>query len=566
MPPSRSPGRLAAWGIVYGAAVAWLAWPLPRYLATRLAYSAYTASFDLLYAGWALAWETHALATAPARLADANIFHPASSTLFYGPTAFGALPLFAPVLAATGSATVATNVTWLLGIALTALGAHRVVWRWTGADAAAAAAGAVVATSPFLWGWVATAPQYAVLVYLPWIVFLAAAPLGRGRAVALLVLVALQAATEPVYVAPAIIAPLALLAVARLARAETRRDGVALLAVVAGAIAALAPVYAGYARVWRENPHLASQTPWPNAQLVQFLSPMTLTWRGIAGAGTTDVPSLVIAVILVGAACARAASREIAPAAWRHATLWTVLGFLLATPTIVVAGTIFWTPHYRLARAIAPAAAAIARIPSRFGVIALVGVALLTGLAVASCGAAVARLAGSTRSGRVARGVLALALCAFLYGGRWLARHPLPTMPVPALDEPVLRALRGGDGPVVEVPVQEIDQRRMTLIAREHAVAMYRSIAYWRPLVNGYSSYWPAGFPERVALAAALPDPAALAALRAATGLDAVIVRAAELPPTARTTWLALADAGGRPDLRLVARGEHDLLFTTGGS
>jgi hypothetical protein len=90
---------------------------------------------------------------------------------------------------------------------------------------------------------------------------------------------------------------------------------------------------------------------------------------------------------------------------------------------------------------------------------------------------------------------------------------------------------------------------------------MYRSIYHWHPLLNGYSSYWPADFPRRMALANLLPDPNALATLRRETGLAFILVRVQELWPTDRLKWLALAEPGARDDLRLVARDEIGLLF-----
>jgi hypothetical protein len=115
---------------------------------------------------------------------------------------------------------------------------------------------------------------------------------------------------------------------------------------------------------------------------------------------------------------------------------------------------------------------------------------------------------------------------------------------------------------------------------------MYKSIFHWRPLVNGYSSYWPERFPARMALARRLPDRAALAALREETGVDLVLVRLGDFglverelcdlfhraglrkepcpsDPGAveRAPWLELAARGGRDDLRLIARDRDDLLF-----
>ena len=92
------------------------------------------------------------------------------------------------------------------------------------------------------------------------------------------------------------------------------------------------------------------------------------------------------------------------------------------------------------------------------------------------------------------------------------------------------------------------------------AQAMYRSIFHWRPLLNGYASYWPEGFPERMALARRLPDADALATLRAETGLELILVHADWGEPK-RAAWLELAARGGREDVRLLARDGTDLLF-----
>jgi hypothetical protein len=89
--------------------------------------------------------------------------------------------------------------------------------------------------------------------------------------------------------------------------------------------------------------------------------------------------------------------------------------------------------------------------------------------------------------------------------------------------------------------------------------AMYRSIFHWRPILNGYSSYWPTGFAERMALTDRLPDARALAALVAQTGLAAVLVNTGERWPK-RDAWIALAAADGNDALRLVAR-EGDLVL-----
>ena len=75
-------------------------------------------------------------------------------------------------------------------------------------------------------------------------------------------------------------------------------------------------------------------------------------------------------------------------------------------------------------------------------------------------------------------------------------RRPLPSAypiaPVPALSRPILQVLEHSRGPLLEVPVG-----RGLPWPPFHAAAMYRSIYHRRPILNGYSSYWPAGWPER---------------------------------------------------------------------
>src|SRR5262245_55892237 len=106
-------------------AVRW--WPLPLHLGDQLPYIP-EFECDRLYSTWALAWSSHALATDPARLADANIYFPARDALFYGPTGFGALVLFAPAYLLSGRPIVAINITFLAGIASTACLLHLVVF------------------------------------------------------------------------------------------------------------------------------------------------------------------------------------------------------------------------------------------------------------------------------------------------------------------------------------------------------------------------------------------------------------------------------------------------------
>ncbi|MFP6663402.1 MAG: hypothetical protein VCC00_04290, partial [Deltaproteobacteria bacterium] len=114
-------------------------------------------------------------------------------------------------------------------------------------------------------------------------------------------------------------------------------------------------------------------------------------------------------------------------------------------------------------------------------------------------------------------------------------------------------------GPVLELPVPK--NRRGRTAPEPQVAAMYRSIFHGRPVLNGYSSYEPPGFQERMELARRLPDEAALQELRAQTGLSALVVHPKALRGPARAQWLALATRGGNASLALRARGDDGALL-----
>ncbi|TMB12981.1 MAG: hypothetical protein E6J71_23440 [Deltaproteobacteria bacterium] len=146
--------------------------------------------------------------------------------------------------------------------------------------------------------------------------------------------------------------------------------------------------------------------------------------------------------------------------------------------------------------------------------------------------------------------------------------------------------LRTPGGPLLELPAMRLSGP--ALDAPANTRAMYRSIFHWRPLLNGYGGYWPAGFPELMALARELPDAEALAQLRRETRLELLLVHAGDFGRLERdlcarslgssascrpgvgsaehATWLDFAERGGRPDLRPIARDGDDLLFAVSDS
>jgi hypothetical protein len=567
-------GLLGWIGLVSG-----LTWPLASSPETFLS----NRGSDALYTIWALAWESHALLTDPRHLLDANIYHPALHALLYGPTALGALVLFGPAFVLTGDPVAAGNVLFIGGTALTAWTTALVTRRWTGSSAAGIVAGCAYLSVPWvLWEWVPEAPHYAALFCLPLIFELVSrASLRLRDTVWLSLLVALQGSVEPVYIAPAIFVPLGLIAVSRICRLRTRPNGLALTGAIVGAFLLLLPLLLAYAEIARANPHLELQSMWaekpgvPEQRSYILNLPWGLFgwWRARItawGASPMALPPAAFALILSGGASFLARRRQAFPttAAWRHAFIWATAGVLLALPAVAYwYDTRITLPFAWLYQHLP--SLRVVRAPMRLGVVALIGLSLATGLAFAELGDRLREQLGSSTTKVPWSFATALALGAALLAQAWtgvgyppefktIARpssYPVATRPDVG---PFSAELRGGNGPLLELG--------SAVFAFPYNVpeaqTMFRSIGHWRPLINGYSSYWPTTYPEAMTLAARLPDDAsAVAALQQLTGVELILVRLDQLPVPRRDAWRVRADASASGSLELVARDDQALLF-----
>jgi hypothetical protein len=295
------------------------------------------------------------------------------------------------------------------------------------------------------------------------------------------------------------------------------------------------------------------------------------------------VPRAVIALIVVGAALRwwRRDDAATPRALWLHGALWAVVANVISLrPSMTWHGHGVALPP-GVVTLLAPFWEMI-RFPERLAIPGLIGLAILAGAAAAEVDAWVAgRLARLGLGDRAGRAVSAVAVGALLVtfqpwsrGGApvfgWFTGTPRRVYPIavpPGPDAPFMALLSEPGGPLLELPID-------AGVESETRV-MYRSIFHRRALVNGYSGYWPAGFATRKRLALALPDPAALAELRAATGLELILVHAKAFrapprkprwrgapAPHPAEPWLALAaEPSARTDLRLIARDGDDLLF-----
>ncbi|MGH7895691.1 MAG: hypothetical protein ACREQL_13550, partial [Candidatus Binatia bacterium] len=449
----------------YTAALVWLTWPLGAHLTTHLPLPKFPCVLDVPYITWALAWQSHALATDPAHYVDANIYYPDRGALFYGDPGLSALPLFAPVFLATGNPTLAINVVFLGGLALSATALHLVVASWTGTPLAGVVAAATLLANPQLtWGFLPWAPSYAVLALFPVLMRMAARPRRHWRDVLVQgVLIALQALANLVYVAIAVVGPLAVLALARVARRPTRADGLRLAASIALALLLMAPVYAGFAIVLRANPGVGGQSQWASAhvEVPDALRMFAVTVGGVVRP-IISVPSGLfersfvlwvatptIFLVLAGGALAMIARGRRGPpaSAWAHGALWAVIGLVLATPVAALPGRpVVALPHYVALAWLAPTLQEAIRDPDRIALASLMGWALLAGAAFASV---VSWL--PARGRRMGAAVLAVVVTLALfrdYPPEAMAAYPL-WVPVRG-DSEVLAAVRARPGPVLD--------------------------------------------------------------------------------------------------------------------
>ena len=118
-------------------------WPLARHSRDTLATWG-----DPVFQMWTLAWNWHAVTTAPLDIFDANVFYPWRNTLAYSDHLFGQSLLVWPVLAITGNGILADNISVFLAFVLSGLAMYLLVYDLTGNRGAAILAGVAYALAP----------------------------------------------------------------------------------------------------------------------------------------------------------------------------------------------------------------------------------------------------------------------------------------------------------------------------------------------------------------------------------------------------------------------------------
>jgi hypothetical protein len=124
-----------------------LTWPVAAHLDSTAANLG-----DPLLTTWILAWDVHALATAPLRLFDANMFHPHRWTLAHTEHLLALVPLAGAIRLTGAGILLAHNLVWLATFPLVGLAQFWLVRHLTGHAGAATVAAVLYAFSHFRFG------------------------------------------------------------------------------------------------------------------------------------------------------------------------------------------------------------------------------------------------------------------------------------------------------------------------------------------------------------------------------------------------------------------------------
>jgi hypothetical protein len=157
-PAARGWGPIVAWLLAsafYVALTMVLTWPLATKLSTVLPHDL----GDPVLNAWIIWWNAHALPLTE-RWWNAPIFWPSSGALAFSETLLGLSPITSPIQWLGGSPIAAYNVAFLLTFPLSALAAHALVFRLSGRHDAAVIGGLVYGFNPFR---IAHFPQIQVM-------------------------------------------------------------------------------------------------------------------------------------------------------------------------------------------------------------------------------------------------------------------------------------------------------------------------------------------------------------------------------------------------------------------
>lgn len=514
--------------LCYVALTICLAFPLTVHPASRVMQ----ASPDAKLFMWTLAWNTHAFSHQPLSIFDANIYYPKRHTLAYSENLIGSAVVAAPVLWLTGNPVLAMNLVALLSCVLCGFGTYVLARRAGVGEVGALLAGIVFAFSP---------PRFfrlsqIHLTTVQWLPFGLAslhAYLDTGRRRDLRLTIAwftAQALTSGHGAVFFIVCAGGLLAY----RAATG-DPIAPLRRIRDAglpgLALLAPtllIALPYLAVQREMGLRRTLDNWSvswasfaaspthlHAWLLSLMPAARIAERADAFLFPGFLPILLAVAGVWSLTRERRALADALPArrSIRRTTVFyallTIAGVWLSIGRPVgLWPLIYWLPGMNFIR-----------VPSRFMVLTVLGLAMLSGVGFEWLAA---------RFDARKRRVLALVIGAALIGE--FAAAPLDTEAYAAGPPAIDRWLDGRPKPfaIAEVPLG--NPRHVGPWERRHTEFMLHATAHWQKTIEGYSGIRPPLHARLYEQLTAFPDETGIRAL-SELGITYVVVHTELYPP-----------------------------------
>jgi hypothetical protein len=439
---------------------------------------------------WNVAWVARTLAVDPRHVFDANIFYPNKGTLAYSESNLGAGVLAMPVYWATRNPYAAHNAVVLVALASAFVGMYLLVRHLTGDWMAAALSAIWFAFCPMIFTRLAHI-QLLMTAGLPFAMLaihrVADRPTPR-RGALLGAAMAAQALCCGYYGIFAILmVGFAIVVFAVTRRLWTSAPYWIAVGIAAGlAILLVTPAFLPYVRFQQTSGfhRTVGEAVRYSANWSSYLASPASAHAWLLGylPRWSDVlfPGVLATVFgLAGLAVSRHEQKG---------ELTLLYGGMLAFALWLSFGPAagLYTVFYRLLPLFA-----WLRVPSRFGLVVVLALSVLGGIAAS------AWLRRSTRP-QLACVALAVLACAEL-----LTPLKIPAVPPVAPVYAMLGTLP--PGPVIEMPFWYLDP-----MFPRHSYYMLQSTAHWMPLVNGYSDYIPDDFRANVMRYAIFPAPETL--------------------------------------------------------
>jgi hypothetical protein len=438
---------------------------------------------DAYFSVWRLAWIAHQLVTDPRHLFSANIFYPERNTLAYSDAMLLPGVVLAPLNYAGIPPLVIYNLTLVAAFALSGVAAYLLVSRLTGSRAAGLVGGLIFALSPHRFDHFDHLElQFAFWIPLATLAWHRAVGSGRSRDCLLVAACAAGQVLSCIYHGIFLLTWLAVLTAIWYVRTPLRavRAGGLMLTLPAVILAVYSLPY--LANRDRLGDRRASDVAVYSAEASDFLSApnnsVLYGWTERAGAPERHFFPGFVAIFLVVVG--------VWPPFDRVRVLH-VAGLLLAVQLALGFNGLIYRTLYEW---VLPFRGM--RVPARADILILVGTAILAGFGMQR----LTTLFKSRRMAWVAAAAL-IAVAAVEYRARPAVRE---------VDDQVspwyewLATQR--DAVVFEWPVT-VPWRLYNMI---DVTYMYRSTLHWRPLVNGYSGYYPRSYTELLIHMRPFPD------------------------------------------------------------